>query len=295
MKKYAMILNPSAGRGKGFRLEASIQQMVSRELGKVEIFRTEYSGHAQDIAHQLKDSCEVIIAAGGDGTINEVVNGMMGGKATLAVIPIGSGNDFTKMLQLPKEISQTIQVIKQNQRKKIDVGKVGDRYFPNGMGIGFDAWVVRESRKVHKLRGFLIYLYAVLKTVFLYKNSSVVLTVNGKSETKEIFLVAVGNGKAMGGGFFLTPQAEVDDGLLDVCIIRSLNKREVFLNLPKAISGKHIQLEQVQMFRVNNLRIQCEQGIAVHADGELLGMDLKDLEISILPASLEVIFNSEIA
>ncbi|UCF65492.1 MAG: diacylglycerol kinase family lipid kinase [bacterium] len=293
MEKYTMIINPSAGRGKGTRLEESIRKLVIQELGDMEIYNSEYPGHARKLAAELKEKCAVIVAVGGDGTINEVVNGMMGGKAALAVIPIGSGNDFTKMLRLPKDISYAIQVIKRNQRKRIDVGKVGDRYFPNGMGIGFDAWVVRESTKVHKLRGFLIYLYAVLKTVFLYKNSMVDVTIDGENQSKNIFLIAVGNGKAMGGGFYLTPEAEFDDGLLDVCIIRSLNKKEVFLNLPKAIKGNHMDLEQVTMLRVNNLHVHSELGIAAHADGELLGMDLKDLEISVIPSSLEVIFNSE--
>ena len=107
---------------------------------------------------KLKNKADVIIAAGGDGTVHEVVNGMLGGTAALAVIPIGSGNDFVKMLDLPKEPDEAIEVIRQNQRKKIDIGKINGNYFPNGVGIGFDAWVVREGKKVRHLRGFLIYL-----------------------------------------------------------------------------------------------------------------------------------------
>jgi diacylglycerol kinase family enzyme len=128
-----------------------------------------------------------------------------------------------------------------------------------------------------------------VKTVFLYKNQTITFTANNETTEREVFLVAIGNGKAMGGGFFLTPQAEIDDGLLDICIIRALSKREVLLNLPKAIHGKHTGLEQVEMLRAEKVRIQSENGIAVHADGELLGMDLKNLEISVIPAALEVI------
>ena len=291
MEKYAVIINPAAGRGKGKKLENNIIQLLKDQFGKIEVFRTEYPFHAKEFAVQLKNNYSVIIAIGGDGTINEIVNGMIDGKAALAVIPIGSGNDFTKMLNLPKDMNAIIGVIKKNKRKKIDVGKVGDRYFPNGMGIGFDAWVVRESMKVRRLRGFLIYLYSVLKTVFLYKNQTITLTVNEETSSRDIFLIAIGNGKAMGGGFFLTPQAEVDDGQLDVCIIRALSKKEVLLNLPKAIHGKHTELEQVEMLRSDKVVIRSEKGIAVHADGELLGMDLKNLDISVLPAALEVVIN----
>jgi YegS/Rv2252/BmrU family lipid kinase len=259
-----------------------------------QIYITEKPGHAQEIAETYKKSCDIIVGVGGDGTIHEIVNGMMGGTAALAVLPAGSGNDFIKMLNLPKNIHQAIGVIKKNNRKRIDIGKIGDLYFPNGVGLGFDAWVVRESLNVKRLRGFLIYLYSVMRALFAYKNSQITLSVNNISEQRDVFLMAVGNGQAMGGGFFLTPQASIDDGQLDICLIRGLKKWEVFLHLPKAIKGKHIHLKQVQMLRSDHLKIISDVGIAVHADGELLGMNLKEIEISILPSALEVIFNNDI-
>ncbi len=290
MLKYALILNPNAGRGKGAKLADEIVTLARAKLGDVTLFKTEYVGHAKEIASKIKNEFDVLIAAGGDGTVHEIVNGMMFGRTTLAAIPIGSGNDFIKMLDLTKDPGEAIKVIKNNVRKKIDVGQVNDQYFPNGVGIGFDAWVVIESSKVRRLRGFLIYLYSVLKTVFVYKNQNIMLTVNGNTEAREIFLIAVGNGRAMGGGFFLTPNAEIDDGLFDICIIRGLKKREVFLNLPKAIKGEHINIKQVQMLRADKLNVVSEAGIAVHADGELLGVDLKELNIKIHPKILEVIY-----
>lgn len=293
MEKYAIIMNPYAGRGKAAKIEHQILGEFKKQIGSYDLFKTEYPNHAKKIAEQIKTSYPVVIAAGGDGTVNETVNGLIGGSAVLGAIPVGSGNDFCKMLNLPKKLTEIMQVIRQDKRKKIDIGKVGNRYFPNGLGIGFDAWVVKESMKVKKLRGFLIYLYSVLKTTFSYHNASITLSINGKTSQRDIFLIAVGNGKAMGGGFFLNPAAEFDDGLLDVCIIRALNKREVFLNLPKAINGKHIYIEQVEMARTTQLQITCEDGIAAHADGELLGLSLKKLDISIMPSALEVIYNEK--
>ncbi len=290
MKKYLLILNPMAGRGKGQRLYPQIERWLHAQLGEVDVQLTRYSGHARELAAQFRDAYDVLIAAGGDGTVHEVVNGMMGGKATLAVIPIGSGNDFVKMLHLPLEPQEAIRVIARNQRMKVDVGKVGDRYFPNGLGIGFDAWVVRESKKVKHLRGFLIYLYSVLKTTFLYRNQRVLLEVDGKRSEHDIFLIAVGNGKAMGGGFYLTPHANIQDGLFDVCIIHALTKKDIFLNLPKATKGEHLDMPQVEMFRTAQLKVSTPEGIAAHADGELLGMELKELDVSLLPAALEVIY-----
>jgi diacylglycerol kinase (ATP) len=291
MKKYALILNPKAGRGKAERLQTQILNLLTENLGEVDLYRTEYSGHATEIGSRIKNEYSVIIVAGGDGTMHETVNGIIDGKATLAAIPIGSGNDFVKMLNLPKNIEEIIQVIIRDKRKRIDIGKIGDRYFPNGLGIGFDACVVRESEKVKRLRGFLIYLFSVIKTIFKYSNEAVTIIIDNSPVEKEVFLIAVGNGKAMGGGFYLTPDAIIDDGLFDICIINALSKREALMNLPKAIKGKHIEMEQVQMIRTDKLKIVSKKGIAAHADGELVGLDLKNIEISILPKALEVIYN----
>jgi YegS/Rv2252/BmrU family lipid kinase len=294
MEKYAIILNPNAGRGKAAKMENELLKMVSASIGSYDLFKTEYPNHAREIAASLKNDYSVIVAVGGDGTVHETVNGMMGGKAALAAIPLGSGNDFIKMLNLPKNLTGILEVIRRNKRKKVDIGKVGEQYFPNGVGIGFDALVTKESKEVKKLRGFLIYLYAVLKTIFAYRNEMITLSVNGKTEQREIFLIAVGNGKAEGGGFFLTPAAEFDDGLLDVCIIRALNKMEIFKYLPKALNGKHVHLEQVEMLRTKQLQILSENGITAHADGEMLGFDLKRIDISLIPLALEVIYNDQI-
>jgi diacylglycerol kinase (ATP) len=295
MKKYAIILNPQAGRGKAAKQEQELLRILKAGIGDYDLFKTEYPNHAKEIAAGLKNEYSVIIAIGGDGTVHETVNGMMGGTAALATIPVGSGNDFIKMLNLPKGLPEIVEVIRLNKRKRIDIGKVGETYFPNGVGIGFDALVTKASREVKKLRGFLIYLYAVVKTVFSYQNEWITLSANGKSEQREIFLIAVGNGRAEGGGFFLTPAAEFDDGLLDVCIIRGLSKREIFKYLPKAMNGKHVHLEQVEMLRTDRLQVISEKGITAHADGELLGLDLKQLDISLLPKALEVIYNPEVS
>ena len=288
--KYALILNPSAGRGKAARLEAALRTRLKEVLGDVSYFRTHHPNHARELARQIRDDYDVIIAAGGDGTVHEVVNGMMGGRAMLAVVPIGSGNDFVKMLNLPLDPDAAVEVIRNNRQMKIDIGKVGEEYFPNGLGIGFDAWVVRESTKVKRLRGFLIYLYSVIKTIFFYRNEPVEFHANGEVREKEIFLIAVGNGVAMGGGFYLTPDARINDGLFDVCIIHALKKREAFQNLPKALNGSHVYMKQVEMLRTDRLKIVSEKGIAAHADGELLGMELKELDISLLPGALKVIY-----
>ena len=293
MMKVGLILNPCAGRGKAGNSKAEILSEINFPDWELQVHETNARGHAQEIAANLKNAVDLILVAGGDGTANEVVNGMVGGSAALAVIPVGSGNDFVKMLKMPKSLKESVAVVRKNMRKKIDVGKVNNRYFPNGLGIGFDAWVVRESMKVTKLRGFAIYLYAVIKTVFSYKNEDVRLVIDGEDSNRTIFLVAIGNGIAMGGGFYLTPQANFDDGEFDICIIHALKIREVFRHLPKVLNGSHTVMQQVEMRKARKISLYSEKGIAAHVDGELLGMDLREINVSLLPKELEVIYNAE--
>ncbi len=292
MKPYLLIANPNAGRGRARKLIAPLCREVSSRLGPGRMEVTRFRGHARQLAYQVRNSGRLVIAAGGDGTIHEVVNGLLGGNCTLGIIPIGSGNDFVKMLRLPLRFREAVAVLKDHRTCRVDVGQVNDRFFPNGVGIGFDAMVVRQVEQVRWLKGFLLYLFGVFRTLICYRNRRVhLIWEDGEEEERDIFLLAVGNGRAMGGGFYLTPQASLTDGLLDVCMIRSLNKREALINLPRALNGNLGRLPQVSMRRVRRLRICAKEGVPVHADGELLGLNLKDLNIQVLPRALEVIHN----
>ena len=177
-----IILNPTAGRGAVGKVEGDLLKAVGEQLGDVRAHRTESPGHATQISRELKREGSLVIVAGGDGTIYETVNGLVGGNCTLGIIPIGSGNDFVKMLALPLDYEKAIEVIKCRQTMSVDVGKVGDSYFANGLGMGFDADVVVESSKVKRLRGSMIYLYSVLKTLLHYRNRVITLSVDGKKE-----------------------------------------------------------------------------------------------------------------
>jgi YegS/Rv2252/BmrU family lipid kinase len=288
---YHLILNPAAGRGTAGKSEAELAKELKDQLGDVHLHRTNARGHATQIANELKNENAVIITAGGDGTIYETVNGLVGGACTLGIIPIGSGNDFIKMLKLPLDIRSAIEVIKRRNTMIIDIGTVGEGYFTNGLGMGFDAEVVIETQKVKRLRGFFIYLYSVFRTLTHYKNRIVTISIDGKTETREVFMISVGNGECFGGGFYLTPGAEINDGILDLCIFRGLSRKEVLMHLPKALSGKHIHLPQVECLRAKNIIVEAAEGIPVHADGELLSSNLTRVEVGVLHGALNVIHN----
>ncbi len=289
--KYHLILNPSAGRGYAAKIQSVLFNRVEEQLGDVDFYTTEAPGDAKRIAASVSEFNQTVIVAGGDGTIHEVVNGLVGGNSTMGIIPIGSGNDFVKMLNLPFNYVDAIEVVKKRQTMAIDIGRAGEAYFPNGLGIGFDAKAVIESKKVKKLRGFLIYLYAVLKTILLYKNYQVSIYCDGQKEDRKIFMINAGNGAYLGGGFWISPKAELDDGLLEIGIIKNLSKWEIMIHLPKVIKGNHLDLEQVDYFRTTNLIVECDAGFPVHADGELISESCKKIEIDILPGALNVIHN----
>ncbi|NIV10416.1 MAG: diacylglycerol kinase family lipid kinase, partial [Aliifodinibius sp.] len=173
----------------------------------------------------------------------------------------------------------------------IDIGRAGEKYFVNGLGIGFDAEVVIETMKIKKLRGFFIYLYSVLKALKNYKNRLINLDINGETISRKVLMISVGNGRCLGGGFYLTPNAKLDDGLFDICIFRAMNRIEILTNLPKALKGKHLNLPQVQCLQTGHLIAQAADGMPIHMDGELLSLNSKKITIEIVPKALNIIHN----
>ncbi|CUS82541.1 lipid kinase, YegS/Rv2252/BmrU family [Candidatus Kryptonium thompsonii] len=249
--KTHIVLNPYAGRWKGAKLYHKLIQYV-RHLKYLERFQvTTAPGEAIQIARDTP--AELVVAAGGDGTVNEIVNGILqsNSEKLLGVIPIGSGNDFAKMLNLkPFKIKVAIESIKRRRITTSDVGIIrfidefgnsGERFFINGVGVGFDAVVANESRKIKHLRGILLYLLALLKSLKDYETPEMEVYIDGKKIKEKIFLVAVGNGKSAGGGFLLPPDAKINDALLDVCLVNDLSILRVLQVIPTVLKGKHIQ------------------------------------------------------
>lgn len=283
-----LILNPAAGRGSASREGPGLVAAVEAGLGPVTVHRTAAPGEARDIAASLRDSGHDVIAAGGDGTIHEVVNGLAGGTCRLGIIPVGSGNDFVKILRIPQDVGQAVAIIAGGHTRRLDVGAAGERCFINQLGAGFDADVVLAGRKVTFLRGFPFYLASVARALIRYRNRSIDLVLDGQRESLRVLMVIVGNGRYAGGGFMLTPRAEPDDGELDVCIFSALNIFEIMRHLPKAINGTHIILPQVRYFRARRLDLHCRDGMPVQGDGEMFGERLTDLTVEVMPGALEV-------
>ncbi|GBE26407.1 diacylglycerol kinase [bacterium BMS3Bbin03] len=289
-RKYFVILNPEAGRGRGAKIREKIEAELQRHNLSFEISETSFKGHAEKLAEEAPEEFDVIVAAGGDGTFNEVANGLMRNPRTMGLIPTGSGNDFARAMNIPFNYKKAIHVLAQSVEKTIDIGWVNGRYFPNGLGIGFDALVVHESNQVKRLRGILIYLFSVLKSVFFYSSPRMTLRLdNGKIIDGKIFMLTIGNGISLGGGFMLTPNAKNNDGLFDVCVIHYLTKPQIFWHLPKVFWGGHVKMKQVEMHRVKEIAVSAHEPIGAHVDGELIGMENREFQVKIFPEALRVI------
>jgi YegS/Rv2252/BmrU family lipid kinase len=288
IKESHIILNPAAGRGKAQNYLRQISEFSQKLFTNCSLHITRHADHTRELAASFSQKEALVVAAGGDGTIHHVTNGLAGGKAVLGVIPIGTGNDFARTIGVPEQWQQAMKVLLDAEIKSIDLGKANERYFINGVGIGFDADVMLATKTIPVLSGFSLYLAAVLKKVVHYENRHLNYKLNGECISKDIFLLAAGNGKYVGGGFNLFPLASTKDGMLDLCILNALNRREIFRYLPHAIKGTHVGLPQVYYQKFREISIQCQEGIPGQIDGELFGSQLTELKISVQPQKIKL-------
>lgn len=300
MSRFTFILNPIAGKGSGRRIRDNVDRILKQRTSDFELLETRGPGDATEIARH--SSSPIVVAVGGDGTIHEVANGIIGSQKVLGVIPVGSGNDFIKSVGVPKDLSQSISTILLGKTTTIDVGRVeveahgsnqqsnsSASFFVNGLGIGFDAAVAEQSRHVSIVSGSLVYLVAVLQTLGRYRSPQFFISIDGKESTSRNLLIALGNGKCAGGGFYLTPDAKVDDGILDICLIKELSTLGILRLMPRVLKGKHREEPCVRFEKGQHISITASSRVSVHSDGEILSADITRLQIDVVPKALSVI------
>jgi len=302
MAKYLFILNPAAGRGAAGRSLEMLKALLDATEMRYQIRSTAGPGDATELARGT--DAEVVVVVGGDGTTNEVANGIVGTEKTLGILPAGCGNDLIKSLGVPKDFRKAFEIIRTGKRKIIDTGTVAcsdtdltsqargsypERVFVNGVGIGLDAAVAERTIHLPKLSGTLLYLVALLQAVWRFKRPLMkIQRDSGISESKR-FLVAIGNGRCAGGGFYLTPDALVDDGLLDICIVDDMPLYNIFPLIPKVMMAKHHHVKGITLATAKHILVSTDRPIFVHADGEIVGRNVSQVQIAIRPKSLNVI------
>lgn len=298
--RVKVILNPTADHGRAFKLRDQIETGC-RDFADVDLVLTEYAGHARELARDSLDSgYDVVVAAGGDGTVHETVNGLVQNDRTeikLGLIPLGSGNDFAFGLGLHADINTAIRHIFTGTPRIIDLARIKDdrgenEVVVNAIGLGFDATVTIQSKTITRIHGFALYLLAALRTIALYyQTPHLRIQFDDESVDQEALMMSVGLGPRVGGGFRLTPHAVFDDGLLDSCTVEPINRPTILRLLPKAMRGTHITSPYVKMRRNRNIHIQSNIALPIHIDGEIFAYhedNVKLVTISTLPSALPV-------
>ncbi|MFN8178101.1 MAG: diacylglycerol kinase family protein [bacterium] len=285
------IVNPSAGRGRGARVAADLRGRLAARSLDGDIVQTSGPWDAVRLAREAAErGAPLAVAVGGDGTAHEVVNGLAGTETTFGLVPVGSGNDLALALGVPSTVDAALDVIAARRERRIDLGRFDDdRYFANSLGLGFEAQVTIESRKVRGLSGFAIYLWAVVRALAKLRCPDLRLVVDGQEIVGRRLLVCIGNGPRVGGGFLLTPDATNADGLLDLCIVDAMGRLRVLRTLPKAISGTHVSLPVIRMMRGRTIEIESKEGFPFHADGEVIDVARRRLRIEVRAAMLKVL------
>jgi diacylglycerol kinase (ATP) len=304
MPKYKFIVNPISGRGSGQKSIPILEQVLSAHPFEYNLAVTQRPWHACELALQAaQEGFDAVIAVGGDGTANEVLNGLMqahlNGLKTpaLGILSVGRGNDFAFGMQVPPTLEEGIEILRDDFRKKIDVGYVEGglypqgRYFGNGVGIGFDAVVGFEALKLAPLSGFLSYIVAALKTIFLYFNAPRVrIELDHETLEQPALMISTMNGRRMGGGFMMAPESLSGDGLFDICIAGQVSRTGIFALIPRFMKGTQKGHPAIHFSRSARVSITAIEGtLPAHADGETLCTEGQKLSMKIIPDALEII------
>jgi diacylglycerol kinase (ATP) len=295
-RRYVIVLNPAAGRGRGASQRARIEQAIERAIARLpapravtwEIVETARAGDGTRLAAEAAASgADLVAAAGGDGTLGEVVNGIAGTGAALAILPLGTGNDFARGIGLHRDLGLALDTLFHGIRRRVDLGRCGDRWFINVAGCGFDAIVAeRVNRGFRHLRGTSAYIAAVVQSMAKLRAAPMRITLDGEAMELRGLLCAVANAPLYGGGMRIAPDARVDDGLLDVCIVKEASALEFAAAFPRVFAGTHVGHPKVAMFRGRNVRVESDPPLPLLVDGEVIGATPAEFTVAPLAITL---------
>lgn len=287
-KKLLFILNPIAGTIRGFNYEALFSKIINKEKYTYEIKFTERALHATELSKQaVLDEVDYCFAIGGDGTVNEVAQGLKHTTICLGIIPRGSGNGLARHLQISMKIEEAIQLIESGKILRIDTMLVNERFSINVSGIGFDAHVASLFGKSGG-RGLLNYAKIVFNEFKKYPEQEIEISCDGHVSTHAVFVAAFANSSQFGNNAFIAPKASVLDEQIDLVLLRKPSLLKALLLAPKLFMRTLDTADEVQIIKASKIAIRCTNEMALHIDGEPAGSS-KNFDIEIVPESLNVL------
>lgn len=302
-RKVKLILNPMADMGRAWKTANDLRPIAQEFNGELTWSGTVYPAHATELARQAaEEGYDMVIALGGDGTAHEVMNGLMqvpeNKRPIMSVVPIGSGNDFAYSIGITQKPSHALAyALKGENIQPVDIGLLTDEhgrkeYFDNTLGIGFDAVVTIRSHKLPIVKGFLMYLTAVIQTIILNHNPAKI-KVETENETWEdqMLMFTLCNGPREGGGFMMSADSKNNDGIFESVAVTKVSRLTMFRLVPEFMKGTHARFKQIRMGTFKKLSLTSDRPLYIHADGEIFtsfGSNLRKAKIEILPGALQV-------
>lgn len=294
---YLFIINPVAGRGAGLVYADKIKDYFKDSTDEVIIEFTKEKNHATELVkYYISFKDYIVFAIGGDGTVNEVANGLAGSKSILCVIPCGTGNDFAKTLYKNFKIENYLNSLVNGQCIFIDFPSVNNRYYLNIASIGFDSEVVDNARRFKKMKfipsGF-SYVISVFYTLFKYRPTNLKISISDKIIEQQCILLACSNGKCYGGGIYITPNAELTDGKFDLCLIRNCSLFKIIRCLPKVVSKTLHEIPEVSYENCSTVSVVSDDNFVLNVDGEIFST--REANFSLIPMGIKVMIPLELA
>ena len=267
----ALLVNPTSGKGRGGAVRAAVEERLRAGGARVRTVVGDDAEHARDLAHAaVTEGVDAVVAVGGDGMVHLALQAVAGTETPLGIVPAGTGNDLAAALGIPADPLRAADLVLAGSRRVVDAVRVGEAWFGCVLGAGFDSVVNERANRLRRPKGNARYNVAIALELPRFRPLPFTLTLDGEEWRTDAMLVAVGNAASYGGGYRIVPDALLDDGLLDVCVLGPVSKVDFVKTLPKARTGAHVGHPAVTIRRAKVVTIDSP-GVVAYADGERMG------------------------
>lgn len=270
-RRFALLVNPASAGGRALEALPSVHATLDRLGAPHRTVTTRSIDHAYEEAGTAVAEGETVVALGGDGLLRPIAGALKGTDSAVAIIPCGRGNDFARVLGIPKDPADAARLAVEGEERLLDVATVDGTPFMGIASFGYDSDANRIANEAKLVKGSAVYMYAALRALAAWKPATFTVTVDGERHTITGYSVIVGNSKAYGGGMLMFPHAELDDGKLDVMLVRRASKLRVLIELPKVFKGTHGESEHVEFLRGEEIEVGSDRPFVIYADGDPIG------------------------
>jgi len=280
--RIIVLLNPAARRGKARRLLKRALEIFRQQQAHVDVRESQSAEHLTELARAASaEKPDLIVSAGGDGTHHYVINGLFKSEIPLGLLPMGTGNDFARGVDMPTDVGAAAATLLKGHTREIDLAQVGAAVYGCIAGVGFDSTVTRYANQHARwLSGPLAYPWSILCCMREYRPQQLEITADGDSYSEEVLFAVVGNNPSYGGGIRLAPRAKLDDGILDICIVPYMSRLELLRWVPRTYRGEHLNHPRIKYFQARKISLRAASRMELFGDGEFLQE---------LPATIEVV------